>query len=141
MGLDTSHDCWHGSYSAFTRWRNTIAEAAGYSLMDPTPEEQAHFHFSKYPMIEWDGVEPKNFDGQWDRAPGDPLIVLIAHSDCDGVIHAEHGRPLADRLERLLPLLPEGDAGGHIGDWREKTQLFIDGLREAARLGEDVEFR
>src|SRR6185369_10798090 len=103
MGLDTTHDCWHGSYSAFTRWRNTIAEVAGYSLMDPTPEEQARYCFSKHPMIEWDGIENKNYRGDWSQMPGDPLIVLIAHSDCDGVIHPEHGRPLADRLEGLLP--------------------------------------
>ena len=137
MGLDTSHDCWHGAYSAFNRWRNKVAEVAGYALMDPTPEQ---FFVSPYPMIEWDGVSEKNYLGDWGRMPGDPLIILIAHSDCDGVIHPEHGRPLADRLEQLLPLLPEGDGGGHIGDWREKTQRFIDGLREAARLGEDVEF-
>jgi|SRR6185369_3412407 len=141
MGLDTSHDCWHGSYSAFTRWRNTIAEVAGYSLMEPTPEErEKYFVVSKYPMIEWDGIEEKNYGGDWSQMPGDPLIVLIAHSDCDGVIHPEHGRPLADRLEQLLPLLPEEDAPGHIGNWRDKTQRFIDGLRQAARLGEDVEF-
>ena len=26
MGLDTTHGCWHGTYSAFNRWRNKIAE-------------------------------------------------------------------------------------------------------------------
>lgn len=25
MGLDVSHDAWHGAYSAFTRWRHEIA--------------------------------------------------------------------------------------------------------------------
>ncbi len=34
MGLDTSHDCWHGAYSAVTRWRNTVAEIAGYPLVE-----------------------------------------------------------------------------------------------------------
>lgn len=29
MGLDTSHDCWHGSYSSFHRWRCMIAQEAG----------------------------------------------------------------------------------------------------------------
>lgn len=32
MGLDVSHDAWHGAYSAFTRWRNCLAEDAGYPL-------------------------------------------------------------------------------------------------------------
>lgn len=30
MGLDTSHDCWRGAYSAFNRWRRALAEAAAY---------------------------------------------------------------------------------------------------------------
>lgn len=140
MGLDTSHGCWHGAYSAFTRWRNTIAEAAGYQLMDPLPEEKAQGYFTKYPMIEWSGVVEENLQGEWHRTPPDPLIVLIAHSDCDGVIHPAQAGPLADRLEELLPKLPEGDGGGHIGDWRAKTQQFVDGLRAAVAAGEDVDF-
>ena len=140
MGLDTTHGCWHGAYSAFTRWRNTIAVAAGYQLMDPTPEEQEQGYHSRYTMIEWSGVVPENFQGEWWRTPPDPLIVLIAHSDCDGVIHPAQAKPLADRLEELLPKLPAGDGGGHIGDWRAKTRQFIDGLRAAAEADEDVEF-
>lgn len=142
MGLDTSHDCWHGAYSAFTRWRNQLAVVAGYQLMHPTPEEIADgaIPSMQYPMIEWSGIEEKNFSGEWDRTPPDPLIVLIAHSDCDGVVHPAQAWPLANRLEELLSKLPDEDAPGHIGNWREKTQKFIDGLREAARAGEDVDF-
>lgn len=141
MGLWTSHACWQGAYSAFTRWRNTIAEVAGYQLMDCTPEERAQGHFGQYPMIEWSGIGPENFQGEWHRTPPDPLIVLIAHSDCDGVIHPEQAGALAKRLEELMPKLREmGDAPGHIGNWADKTQRFIDGLREAAALDEDVVF-
>ena len=32
MGLDTTHDCWHGSYSAFAIWRKKLAEAANIPL-------------------------------------------------------------------------------------------------------------
>jgi hypothetical protein len=143
MGLDTSHDCWHGAYSAFTRWRNTIAVLAGYDLMNPTPQEIAAGVMAsrEYPMIEWSGVVEENFAGEWHRTPPDPLIVLIAHSDCDGVIHPEQAGPLAKRLEELMPKLREmGDAPGHIGNWADKTEAFIDGLREAAALDEDVVF-
>jgi hypothetical protein len=143
VGLDTSHGCWHGAYSAFSRWRNQLALLAGYELMNPTPEEIADgaFPHHEYAMIEWSGIVEKNFQGEWERTPPDPLIVLFAHSDCDGVIHPEQAGPLANRLEELMPKLVElGDAPGHIGNWADKTQAFIDGLREAWRLGEDVDF-
>lgn len=142
MGLDTSHGCWHGAYSAFSRWRDQLAVAAGYQLMHPTPEEiRAGAPPSmQYPMIEWSGIVDKNYMGEWDRTPPDPLIVLIAHSDCDGVIHPAQAGPLADRLAEILPKMPEGDGGGHVRNWRETTQRFIDGLREAVDLGEDVVF-
>lgn len=140
MGLDTSHDAWHGAYSAFTRWRNKLAEVAGYGLQEPTPEERAQSFVGKYPAIDWDRIVPKNFEGEWDETPTDALIVLIAHSDCDGVLHPAQAGPLADRLAELLPLLPEGEGGGHIGDWHTKTQKFIDGLRAAVASGEDVDF-
>lgn len=140
MGLDTSHDCWHGAYSAFSRWRDKLAEVAGYGMQDPTPEEQANGFSRQYVALEWSGIEEKNFQGEWTRTPSDPLIVLIAHSDCDGVIHPAQAGPLANRLEELLPLLPDESGGGHIGRWRDKTQQFIDGLRMASRLGEDVVF-
>lgn len=29
MGLDCSHNAWHGAYSAFMRWRIKLAEVAG----------------------------------------------------------------------------------------------------------------
>ena len=145
MGLSTTHDCWHGPYSAFTHWRNMLAVTAGYQLMHPTPEEIADgaIPSHRYAMIEWTGISQENFAGEWTRTPPDPLIVLLAHSDCDGVIHPEQGGPLAGRLEGLLPLVPDYPypLNAPIPDyWRDQTRAFIDGLREAWRLGEDVGF-
>lgn len=119
MGLDTSHGCWHGAYSAFGRWRGKLAEVAGLDLLS---------------------MEGFGGEMEWEALPPDPLHVLLNHSDCDGEIRWQDCGPLADRLSELLPLLPDGDAGGHIGFWREKTQQFIDGLREAFEAKEDVEF-
>lgn len=140
MGLDVSHDCWSGAYSAFSRWRDKLAEVAGYGMQDPTPEERAQGFHRPYVALEWSGIVEENFQGIWTRTPPDPLIVLIAHSDCDGVIKPEQARPLAARLAELLPLLPDEEAGGHIGNWRTKTQRFIDGLREAVAQDEEVVF-
>ena len=139
MGLDTSHDCWHGAYSAFFRWRHKIAEVAGYCIWNVNYDAGIHRDTI---MMEWHRYDQEtHLMGEWEETPHDPLIVLFAHSDCEGLIHPAQGGPLADALEKLLPKLEEeGDGGGHIGSFREKTQTFIDGLRRACAAGEDVEF-
>jgi hypothetical protein len=161
MGLDTSHGCWHGAYSAFHRWRCKLAEVAGFpplQLMDgffdpqefwcsppgvgrllrPTdpPERDGPLHVWSHAMEQAFARLPIT----WDRFEHDPLSKLLHHSDCNGIIEAADCGPIADRLADLLPLLPPGEGGGHIGDWRAKTQAFINGLRKAAAAGEDVEF-
>lgn len=141
MGLDTTHDAWHGAYSAFTRWRNGVAKAAGYQIVEVVASYGMTY---PQPAIDWDSIRPENYEGAWAATPEDPLVVLIAHSDCDGVIHPEQAGPLADRLEGLLPALDaQGEGGGHIsrdGGYRTVTERFIAGLRAAVEAGEDVEF-
>jgi hypothetical protein len=157
MGLDTTHGCWHGAYSAFMRWREKIAEVAGLpplgmmeGFWDPRSPDRGEAltytvaasslerhgdtfgaeslrRLARRPAIRWDCLKPS------------PLHILLSHSDCDGSIAAGDCGPIADALEALLPLL-EGDGGGHIGNYRAKTQTFIDGLRAAAAAGEDVGF-
>lgn len=158
MGLDTSHDCWHGAYSAFMQWRCGIAKAAGlpplqfmegfYEYMDISHEDasaavqalgfaQEHkwarellqaFYFRGNFPIKWECLKPS------------PLHTLLNHSDCDGIIPASECAAIADALEALLPALPKDDVGGHIDNWRKKTRSFIDGLRLAAKKNEDVDF-
>lgn len=124
MGLDTTHDAWHGAYSAFARWRQKLAEVAGipdYLQMSIKLDVDA------------------NLQGDWGRHPDETLWLLLAHSDCDGYLKPREAEAIANRLEELLPLL-DGDGGGHVGSYREKTQQFIDGLRAAVAAGEVVEF-
>lgn len=135
MGLDTSHNCWHGSYPAFMRWRSALAAAAGLpplGLMEgfcdrKTFPELPSYISARLP-ISWDAV----------HCPA-PLAELLTHSDCGGTITAASCGPMADALEALLPKL-HGDLGGHVGNVWEKTMIFIDGLRRAAAKGETVRF-
>jgi hypothetical protein len=142
MGLWASHGCWEGSYSAFTRWRHALAEAAGYKIREPSPGDRAEGICIPYIDIHWEAFKPENYLGEWDTVPGDdPLLYLIVHSDCDGVIHPEQGIHIARRLEQLLPLLDDTEALGHIRPhMRGKTQTFIKGLQAAVAAGEAVEF-
>lgn len=129
MGLDTTHNAWHGPYSAFGRWRNTMAVSADYELVK---DGQGWPVASAVLDRDW---EAENYQGRWDSPPEDPLLLLLVHSDCDGVIEAKHCLRLAERLEGLLPKLPADDPY-----WLAKTQQFIDGLRRAAKLNEPLEF-
>lgn len=92
------------------------------------------------PLLHWGAVTNEQVYGEWAETPDDPLIVLLVHSDCEGEIHPEQAGPLADRLEALLPEI-HGEGGGHIGNYRAKTEAFIAGLRAAVAAGEPMEFQ
>lgn len=148
MGLDTSHDAWHGAYSAFMRWRCELARAAGLpplGLMegfyakgdygDPIKfarqalnSETAFANIAESLPIKWECLKPS------------ALHTLLHHSDCEGEIAWEDCGPIADALEALLPKLPSGDGGRHVGNWRDKTAQFIKGCRAAFEAKESLEF-
>ncbi len=107
MGLDVSHDCWCGSYTAFNRWRAAMAELA------ELPSRR--------------GMK------RWEPYKGDPLVVLLDHSDCGGEIAHKDCKPLADRLLELAKIDPEHWAS-------ERAETFARGLLWAHEQGDDVEF-
>jgi hypothetical protein len=153
VGLDTTHDCWVGSYTHFGMWRQEVARAAGYAL-----KQRAD---APWPIIDLpdDLFTQETFVGDWTSSPAveDPLIYLLVHSDGEGVIHPEQGRRLAARLEQLIPALSVEGANATAAryeqfapgltierltlEWLEdKTRRFVKGLRVAAEVGEDVKF-
>lgn len=157
MGLDCSHNAWHGAYSAFMRWRMKIAEVAGLpplmlmeGFYNPMHSKQgpctlyhgmntgqpAYGPDSRPYMADLDDCLPI----RWECLKRSPLHALLYHSDCDGKIPARRCGPIADALEALIPLLPDEVAGGHIGNWREKTAQFVAGLRAASEAHEPLEF-
>lgn len=147
MGLDTSHDCWHGAYSDFMRWRTELARAAGLpplDLMEGFWSQLTRPVFLDHDASELSRRSLERLEEQlpisWACLKPDPLHELLDHSDCDGEIPWQSCAGIADSLERLLPKLPDGDGGGHIGNWRDKTKQFITGLRLAAKRKENVDF-
>lgn len=113
MGLDTTHDCWHGSYSSFNRWRKKLCEVAGYGALND--------------RIGFGGNEP------WPK--DDPLVLLLHHSDCDGELDWTKCNDIANRLAACLPSMERAGE-----DYAAKTIQFIQGLRLAATNKENVEF-
>lgn len=148
MGLDTSHDCWSGAYSSFMRWREKLMEVAG---LPPLMFMEGFFRKADaYDPIHWARKGLGSEDGfnnyyaclpiKWEALKPDPLHILLNHSDCDGEIRWEDAEPIAKRLEEIADLMPAGEGGGHIGNWKEKTLQFAKGLRAAAQAKENVEF-
>lgn len=137
MGLDTSHDCWHGPYSQFMRWRQWLNL---FIAMDRMKNE--HDWESDWGRIRSMGATHEAITEAWNLGlyddQSDPLNVLMSHSDCDGEIAAEICGPLADALEGLAKRhMP---ARGTYDEQRPATERFIAGLRRAAAVGEPVEF-
>ena len=156
MGLDCSHNAWRGAYSAFMRWRKKLAEVAGlpplelmegfYSpLMTGCPPTLFHGMNTREGAF---GPESRPYLAslddrlpiKWECLMPSPLHELLRHSDFDGDIASDRCGPIADALEALIPLLPDEEAGGHIGRWREKTAQFVAGLRAAASANEPIDF-
>jgi hypothetical protein len=151
MGLDISHDAWHGAYSAFSRWRMKIAEVAGLpplGLMEGFYPYNDPLNLLNYKYPKGDELEMwalreifKQLPIKWSSLKPNPIYELLCHSDCDGYINWAKCGKIADELEKLVPLLPDEDGGGHIGNWRDKTTKFIAGLRLAHSKKQKLLFR
>jgi len=128
MGLDTSYDCWHGSYITFGWWRSLVFSAAYPE--ENIPEDAQRYEYL-YRVDKWPSTDPRRKD---------PIMSLLLHSDCDGEIPVDELLPLADALEALLPKLVS-HKGARGEDWAQKrAETFIRGLREAHAAGEPVDF-
>jgi len=118
MGLNISHGCWQGSYSAFGQWRRAIAHAIGIDLK---------------------AMDGFGGDTLWSALPPDPLHVLLNHPDDSGEIAAEHCPLLFQRLHDIYPLLPL-EPEHNTRSVRARTKKFMRGLRRAIRKNEMLRF-
>lgn len=140
MGLDTTHDCWHGPYSMFHRWRSELhylltgdhLGRGGYDAsMNEKPGAMPWPYAGDAPLPLGPNLEPCR-----DRL--EVMRVLMAHSDCDGEITPDACGPLADALQILVDhKMPQRAVYDMM---RPATERFIAGLRRAAEAGEAVRF-
>lgn len=98
------------SYSGFNAFRGRLATAANIDLAD---------------MVGFGG------DSDWDT--GDPIELLLNHSDCDGDMIPDHCEQVAPRLEEL------------IADWaddydKRMATALVETMRECADAGRNLIF-
>lgn len=133
MGLDTTHNAFHGAYSSFSRFRQFVMKAIGgsYPPHDDESLDRGHFYWGE-------GYSEETHRG---------LHEFFTHSDCDGEISPQMCTVVADELASILPKIEElaktEDVAGHIlrdGGFVAVTMRFINGCRLAAELNEPLEF-
>lgn len=166
MGLDTTHDCWHGPYSMFMRWREWVAAQVGIPLrlmegfVDYEPDDEDR----KWLNTQWrsspNGTVPMLLNAvdalaktggalSWSCFESDPLALLLHHSDCDGKLRWYDCRGIASRLVQIYRQSKDNDLLGHGGldyrrgcydSMRRATLRFACGCLRAYKAREDVQF-
>jgi len=111
MGLDTTHNAWHGSYSGFNAFRKHLAAKIGIDL---------------------DKMEGFTSDGISWEAEGHYIVPLLNHSDCDGHLTPTECKRVADGLSLLLD---EED------EWNDRIKQFRDGCLKAYNRGQKLKFQ
>lgn len=119
MGLDTTHDAWHGPYSSFNAFRYWLAEQIGVNLD----------HYAGYMA---GGTKDLT------TIPHD-IMPLLNHSDCDGILTPKECRQIARGLKDIIDKLP---ADTQRGEWSNYwlAQRFRKGCIKAANAKENLEF-
>lgn len=117
MGLDTTHDCFHGPYSAFDRFRVQLAKAIGIDLHE---------------------MEGFTADGKsWDDVKHG-IVPLLIHSDCDGELTVEECKQIVEGLNELIPNLHDNEYLPH--STKKRAIQFRDGCLKAIEKNENVAF-
>lgn len=114
MGIDFSHCDAHWAYSGFARFRKRIADEIGFP--------------------DYDSVSDTN-DPRFAAIKKDPLVFLLAHSDCDGHLTAKQCQKLAPRLREIVSKWPDDDND------KGRALELCDGMKLAAKQNKKLEFR
>ena len=136
MGLDVSHDCFHGAYSAFNRFRQSVARACGGSF---PPHEPGALNTDGKPYETWSWYYESEIVPAEHR---DGMRLLLAHSDCDGELAPQEAEMVAGFLDWVADRMT-GEMGGHLqkyGTMADLARGFARGCRQAAEAGETVTF-
>lgn len=114
MGLDTTHNAWHGPYSSFNRWREKLAKKVNIDL-------RSMIGFGGYNV--WD--ESKNY------------YPLLYHSDCDGELTVDECKKTVEFLESIVnEFQPDPEWGT-----KEDILQFIKGCKDAISKNESIKFQ
>jgi hypothetical protein len=126
MGLDTSHDCWHGPYSSFNQFRHALASCIGIDL------KEYRGYGGNYATKDLASIEHG-------------IMPLLNHSDCDGELSVEESKSIAEGLTQILESMGDSDEYEidkkyEVWRFKEKIEQFRDGCLYAIEKNEIIEF-
>ena len=118
MELDTAHDCWHGPYSSFNRFRYSLGHQIGIDLDD-------YAGYGKTGVKDLTKIEHE-------------LMPLFNHSDCDGILTVEESKQIVIGLNKVLENFNDKIEADY--DFKENIIQFRDGCLYAIERNEEVDF-
>lgn len=153
MGLDTTHNAWHGSYGYFYAWRVNIAKFAGYPPLELMEGYYSEDHHNMFTLLDHTYTKEdlivssihrmrETLPIKWNSLKPNPLNELLYHSDCDGYISYGKCGKIAKELEKVYENLPEEteEEFSFPHSLRRRTRQFIDGLNLAYKNKEKLIF-
>lgn len=114
MGLDTTHNAFHGAYSSFHRFRS--------QLLDLTDQINAESLVGYGGTAEYEVIKNKG------------IRRLMDQSDCEGEISPKDCKLIADSLDAYIPLMDKDS------ELYSRSVQFRDGCLLAFSKGETLEF-
>lgn len=119
MGLDTTHDCWHGPYSLFNRFRFSLAFQIGINLND----------YKGYNENGTKDLESIEHD----------LMPLFNHSDCDGLLTVKESERIIKGLNNVLENFNHKIESDY--NFKDSIIRFRNGCIDAVSKKQEIEFR
>ncbi len=118
MGLDTTHDAWHGPYGSFNQFRKWLASKIGINLDE-------YYGYGNGGTKKLSSI------------PND-LKYLFDHSDCDGDITPLRCKKIAKAIDEVLKKVKEDDV---ITNYQKTNAIqFRNGCLKAFKKKEKLQF-
>lgn len=117
MGLDTTHNCWHGAYSSFNLFRKNLASLIGFNLND------------------FEGFGGTRSFSEMKHG----IMPLLNHSDCDGELTVDECKSIVEGLNDVLEKNKELEQSDKY--FYYKVVQFRDGCLDAISNNEEVRFQ
>ena len=154
MGLDTTHNAWHGSYGSFMVFRKWLAKKLGIplELMEGYYSEESFrpnmfklldYKFPKGDELEMSGIRELRgmLPLKWEAFKESPLHEFLYHSDCEGDFEVESCKNISLAMTKILnDIDAEGGPKEEEKYWYDKLKQFADGFWLAYEKKEKLEF-